>query len=98
MIAAVQLIAFSALSNVSSSGLPQTAGSTSSVQTVLEIALGAIGGLALLMITVSGLRYVVSAGDPEKAKRARNGIVYSLVGLAVALAAEAIVIFVVGRI
>jgi hypothetical protein len=79
------------------STLPQTTPGVGEPQAILQIALGIIGAFAVLMITVSGLRYVLSAGDPEKAKRARNGIIYSLVGLAVAVAAEAIVAFVVGR-
>ncbi len=81
----------------SSNPTPASLASASELQTILQIALGIIGAFAVLMITVSGLRYVLSAGDPEKAKRARNGIIYSLVGLAVAIAAEAIVAFVVGR-
>jgi hypothetical protein len=49
------------------------------------------------MITISGLRYVLSAGDPQKITQARNSIIYSLVGLAVAIAAEAIVHLVLGK-
>jgi hypothetical protein len=78
-------------------GLPQAHADSGAVSNVLEIVLGIIGALALLMITVSGLRYVLSAGDPQKAKQARNGIIYSLVGLAVAISAEALVVFVVNR-
>lgn len=77
--------------------LPNPTADQSSVSTVLQIVLGIIAGLALLMITVSGLRYITSAGDPQKAKQARDGIIYSLVGLVVAIMAEAIVTFVVGR-
>lgn len=86
---------------VNPGGLPgsgaHSASTTSELQTALQIVLGIIGALALLMITVSGLRYVISAGDPQKAKQARDGIIYSLIGLAVAIMAEAIVAFVVGR-
>jgi len=64
------------------------------IPTVLGIVFGIAGGLALLMITVSGLRYILSAGSPEKISKAKNGIIYSLVGLAIAIAAESIVYFV----
>jgi hypothetical protein len=80
---------------VSPSGLPNTTAGQSSVSTALQIVLGIIAGLALLMITISGLRYVLSAGDPQKAKQAREGIIYSLIGLVVAIMAEAIVTYVV---
>jgi Type IV secretion system pilin len=77
--------------------LPRAAASPSTFGTVLTLVGGIIGALSLLMITVSGLRYVLSAGDPQKITRAKNGIIYSLVGIAVAVAAESIVAFVVNR-
>jgi hypothetical protein len=85
------------LSPISSGDLPQTPADAASIQNVLGIAFGVIGAFALLMITVSGLRYVLSAGDPEKIARAKNGIIYSLVGIGVAVSAEAIVLFVAGN-
>lgn len=96
-----RLLAFVANSPVSSNGLPQVDVSsnpqTNVLGTGLSIVFGVVGALALLMITVSGLRYITSAGDPEKTARAKNGIVYSLVGLVVAITAEAIVAFVVNK-
>ncbi len=94
MIALLRMFADTA---ISPGGLPQPQASQSSVATILQIILGIIAGLALLMITVSGLRYVISVGDPQRAKQARDGIIYSLIGLVVAITAEAIVAFVVGR-
>jgi hypothetical protein len=40
---------------------------------------------------------VLSNGDAQKVARAKDGIIYSLVGLVVALSAESIVVFVIGR-
>ena len=82
---------------ISGVDLPHVAADSASIQTILGIVFGIIGALALLMITVSGLRYITSAGDPEKTARAKNGIIYALVGLAVAISAESIVYFVVNR-
>ena len=67
------------------------------IPTILSIAFGIVGAFALLIITVSGLRYITSGGNPEKTAKAKNGIVYSLVGLVIAISAEAIVTFVVKR-
>jgi hypothetical protein len=79
--------------------LPQvdTGNSSSTISTVLSIIFAIVGALSLLMITVSGLRYITSAGNPEKTSKAKNGIIYALVGLAIAVSAEAIVAFVVNR-
>ena len=74
-----------------------TGNNSQTISTVLGIVFAIAGALALLMITVSGLRYITSAGNPEKTAKARNGIIYSLVGLAIAVSAEAIVAFVVNR-
>ena len=82
---------------ISGVDLPHVAANSASIQTILGIVFGIIGALALLVITVSGLRYITSAGDPEKTAKAKNGIIYALVGLVVAISAEAIVAFVVGR-
>jgi hypothetical protein len=85
------------LTPISGSSLPQASADSASIQTALQIVFGIIGALALLMITVSGLRYIVSSGDPQKTAQAKNGIIYALVGLTVAIFAEAIVLFVAGR-
>ena len=70
--------------------------SAASMWTVaLQIVFGTIGAVALLIIVISGLRYVVAAGDPQKTAEAKKSILYALVGLAVALAALSIVTLVV---
>jgi len=76
---------------------PNSLTSVAAVQTILGVVFGIVGALALLIITVSGLRYITAAGDPEKTTRAKNGIIYALVGLIVAISAEAIVAFGVKR-
>jgi hypothetical protein len=77
--------------------LPMAHADQSTFTVVLQIVFGIIGAFALLMVTVSGLRYVLSGGDPQKVARAKNGIIYSLVGVAIAITAESIVGFVIGR-
>ncbi|MDB5170382.1 MAG: rane protein [Candidatus Saccharibacteria bacterium] len=85
------------LTEISPGGLPTGAANEATIKTILSIVFGIIGALSLLMITFSGLRYITAAGDPQKTAQAKNGVVYALVGLALALAAQAIVSFVVGR-
>lgn len=74
--------------------LPQ-GNTTDIVASGLRITFGVVGALAVLYITLSGLRYVTSGGDPQKIAQAKNGIIYSLVGVAVAILAQAIVTFTV---
>lgn len=77
--------------------LPTAHADTKSIRAILSIAFAVIGALALLMITVSGLRYIVSGGDSQKIAKAKNALIYSLVGLVIAVFAEAIVSFVVKK-
>lgn len=53
-----------------------------------------IGIVAVVMIIFGGFQYLTSAGDPQKAGKARNTILYSVIGLLVAVFAFAIVNFV----
>lgn len=56
-----------------------------------------VGVLAVIGIIIGGVQYAISAGDAGKVKRAKNTIMYSLIGLAVALLSWAIVNFVLGN-
>lgn len=67
------------------------------VQEVISILLFAVGVVAVIMIIVGGIRYVLSNGDASQIKSAKDTILYSVVGLVVALLAYSIVNFVVGR-
>lgn len=92
-----QILFFAQLTAVKSADLPQTAAGKHQITTILNIALSIVGALALLMISISGFRYVTSAGDEQKAAKAKAGLTYALVGLVVAVSAESIVLFVGNR-
>lgn len=90
--------ALSLLVAIANPGLPQVNATPGELQIILQIIFGLAGALALLFIVLSGFRYIVSAGDPQAVAKAKNGILYSLAGLAVCLLAEALVTFVIGHI
>ena len=84
--------------DISGKNLPNKSGvGTHELQTILQIVFAIAGALALLMIVVSGLRYILSGGDPNRISKAKDGIIYALIGLLIALTAEAIVSFVVKK-
>lgn len=64
---------------------------------LIDILLFALGVVSVLMIIASGIMYVTSAGSPDKVKKAKDTLTYSVAGLIVALLAYAIVGFVLGR-
>jgi len=61
---------------------------------LLKIARGVadlIGVLGTIMIIVAGILYLTSAGDPGRMGKAKTALVYAIAGIAIALAAEAII-------
>jgi uncharacterized membrane protein len=56
-----------------------------------------IGIIAVIIIMVSGMRFILSGGDAQKVASARNTILYSVIGLVVAVLAQAIVLFVLKK-
>lgn len=65
------------------------------VQTITNVLLFVLGAIAVIMIIVGGIRYVISDGDSTRIKSAKDTILYSVIGLIVALMAYAIVSFVI---
>ena len=64
------------------------------VNTIISVIIGVLGLAAVVVIVLGGVSYVTSAGDPGKVKKAKDTILYGIIGLVVALLAFAIVNFV----
>ncbi|MBR0432016.1 hypothetical protein IJK16_03410 [Candidatus Saccharibacteria bacterium] len=65
-----------------------------SVKGIINVAIGLVGLVAVVMIIFGGFQYTSSAGDASKVQKAKNTIMYGVIGLIVALLAFAIVNFV----
>lgn len=78
-------------------GLPTTGATAGNLQSLLQAAFAVIGVVAVIMLVIGGLQFVTAQGEPQGAVRGRKIMVYALGGLIVALSAEAIVTFVVGK-
>ena len=50
-----------------------------------------IASLGAIMIIVAGILYLLSAGNPEKIATAKKALIYAIAGIAIGLAASAIV-------
>jgi len=66
------------------------------VKPIIQTLILIIGGIAVVVIVIGGLMYVLSAGDANNVKRAKDTIMYAAIGLIVALIAQTIVSFVIG--
>lgn len=78
--------------------LPKTEVTGATVSSVLQITFGVAGGIALLIITLAGLRFVVANGDPQSVAKAKNTIIYASIGLIVCISGFSIVTFVLRQI
>jgi len=70
---------------------------TGMVQTIINLLLYVLGIIAVIMIVVGGIRYTTSNGNASQIKEAKDTILYSVVGLIVAMLSFAIVNFVIGK-
>lgn len=64
------------------------------LQLIINVVLGIIGFVAVVMIIIGGVQYTTSSGDANKVTKAKNTIMYGVVGLVIALLAFAIVNFI----
>lgn len=68
------------------------------LNTIINVVIGVIGFIAVVMIIVGGVQYTLSSGDSGKVTKAKNTIMYGIIGLVIALLAFAIVNFVLSNI
>lgn len=91
MLAAIKL-------NPDEIGLPTSTGSVSQGFTnIINLLLGLIGALAVIFIIIGGLQIATAAGNPARLKQGREAVIYSVIGIVVALMAYGVVAFIAGR-
>lgn len=56
-----------------------------------------VGIAAVVSIIISGIRFILSSGDPNNVNNARQALIYSLVGLIIAAMAQAIASFILNK-
>lgn len=68
------------------------------VTNAIQWTIGIAGAVALIFVVYGGISYTTSAGDPGKLQKAKQTILYALIGLAIVALAEAITAFISGTI
>lgn len=77
--------------------LPEVVADKLAFQKGLAIVFGVIGAIAVVVLILAAINMATATGDVERIARARKSIIYSLIGLIIALSAEAIVLTVLGK-
>jgi hypothetical protein len=78
--------------------IPKVAANDAQLQNILSSAFLVIGAITILFIIIGGIRYIVAAGDPGSITRAKDTILYAIIGLVlttIAFAITQLVIYVV---
>ena len=80
----------------------QKSASTNPVNQLLKVVLDILsfiaGIAAIILIIINSLRLIASGGDANGIKTARSGLIYALVGVAIVVSAQSIIIFVLDKI
>lgn len=69
-----------------------------SVTGILNAVIGVLSFVCVVVIIIGGVTYMTSSGDAGKVKKAKDTILYGVIGLAVCVLAFAIVNFVISNV
>ena len=69
-----------------------------SITTIINVVIGMLSLVAVIVIIIGGINYMTSTGDAGKVKKAKDTILYGIIGLVICALAAAIVNFVIGNI
>jgi hypothetical protein len=78
-------------------GLPKVGASSGNLQSGLTAVFAVVAVVAVVVAVIGGLQFILAQGNPQSVARARQTIIYAVVGLAIAVSAEAIVGFVLNK-
>lgn len=71
---------------------------TESVVAIIDAVIGVLGLACVIVLIIGGINYMTSSGDAGKVKKAKDTILYAIIGLVVCVLAFAIVNFVISNI
>lgn len=74
--------------------IPQVNLDSTAISTALSITLGVAGAVALIVVIIGAIQYTMSRGDPQATAKAKDTIMYALIGVLVSVVALSVVRFV----
>ncbi len=83
------------MSRMLDSRLPKTAANDDYIQNIFNGIYGIAAIVAIAFIIIGAVNYIMSSGDPSKVAKAKNTIMYSVIGLVIVVLAAAITAFVI---
>lgn len=83
--------------NLNDQGLVQVDDSTF-IDNALNMVWLVLGSISLIVIVLQGIKYTLSGGNSDAVNSARNGIIYALVGLTIALVSWSLLNFAINQV
>ena len=77
--------------------VPDVAIDNALVTTIFNAVLAAAGAVAVVFIIWGGIQYTLSQGDASKIKKAKDTLLYSIVGLIIVMFSFVILNYVIGQ-
>ncbi len=77
--------------------VPGDADLIGNITNILNAIIGALGIVAVIVIILGGVQYMTSTGDAAKVKKAKDTILYGIIGLVICVLAFAIVNFIIAN-
>lgn len=78
--------------------IPQTELKSDDLQNALRFIFGFAGAMAVVAVTYGGFKYVMSRGNADATNKARDTIVFALIGLIIAITSFGIISFVMDNV
>lgn len=83
--------------NVNEGSKPILSGKNSLLMNIAQTIVFLTAGISVVMVVIGGFKYVTSNGDSGGVKSAKDTILYAVIGLFIAISAQAIVSLVLSR-
>ena len=77
-------------------GLPRVSGDEAQLGSIMNVVYFWAGLIAVIVLIIGGFLYVSSTGEPAKTKRAKDTILYAVIGLVIVLFAFTLTQFILG--
>lgn len=78
--------------------LPDVSTDGTQLRNGLAVIFATFAAVAIIVIIIAAINFANSEGNPENISKAKQTIIYALIGLVISLSAEAVVLTLLGRI
>lgn len=78
---------YTIISQIDTSSLPDVAATPEKLRVILQVGFGILGAIAAVVVTLTGIQYILSQGNPQETAKAQSALIYAAVGLAVCILA-----------